>query len=128
MAGSAELPGADPGPVPPYAELHCISSYSFLRGAAQPEELVARAAELGYSGLAITDECTLSGVVKAHLAAAAHREQSGKPFHLVIGTEVRVTDGPRLVLLATHRPAYESISGLITLARRRTDKDASGQN
>ena len=46
-----------------YAELHCLSNFSFLRGASHPEELVARAAHLGYRALAITDECSLSGVV-----------------------------------------------------------------
>ena len=53
----------------PHAELHCLSCYSFLRGASHPQELVARAAQLGYSALAITDECSLAGAVKAHVAA-----------------------------------------------------------
>ena len=52
-----------------YAELHCLSNFSFLRGASHPEELVARAAELGYTALAITDECSVAGAVRAHLAA-----------------------------------------------------------
>ena len=55
----------------PYAELHCLSNYSFLRGASHPEELVERAAACGYSALAITDECSLAGVVKAHVAPSA---------------------------------------------------------
>ena len=54
---------------PPYAELHCISNFSFLRGASFPEELVKRADELGYDALAITDECSLSGVVRAYRVA-----------------------------------------------------------
>jgi error-prone DNA polymerase len=54
--------------VPAYAELHCVSNYSFLRGASDPEELVERAARLGYAALAITDECSVAGVVRAHLA------------------------------------------------------------
>ena len=54
---------------PAYAELHCVSNFSFLRGASHPEELVARAAHLGYTALAITDECSLAGVVRAHLEA-----------------------------------------------------------
>ena len=51
-----------------YAELHCISNFSFLRGASHPEELVARALELGYTGLALTDECSFAGSARAHLA------------------------------------------------------------
>ena len=54
---------------PPYAELHCLSNFSFLRGASHPEELVERAQALGYAALALTDECSVAGVVRAHLAA-----------------------------------------------------------
>ncbi|MGH8480692.1 MAG: PHP domain-containing protein, partial [Gammaproteobacteria bacterium] len=54
---------------PPYAELHCLSNFTFLRGASHPEELVARAHALGYEALALTDECSLAGVVRAHVAA-----------------------------------------------------------
>ncbi len=65
--------------LPAYAELHCLSNFSFLRGASHPEELVERAAALGYAALAITDECSVSGAVRAHLAAkdadSAHRRQ-----------------------------------------------------
>ena len=53
-----------------YAELHCLSCYSFLRAASHPHELVERAAALGYSALAVTDECSLAGIVKAHVAAS----------------------------------------------------------
>jgi error-prone DNA polymerase len=82
---------------PPYAELHCLSNFTFLRGASHPEELVARAHALGYEALALTDECSLAGVVRAHVAA----KTCG--LALLIGTEVRITDGPTLVLLATDR-------------------------
>ncbi|CAM8640282.1 error-prone DNA polymerase [Comamonadaceae bacterium] len=53
-------------PPPAYAELHCLSNFSFQRGASQPEELVERAHRLGYAALAITDECSVAGVVRAH--------------------------------------------------------------
>ena len=53
--------------LPGYAELHCRSNFSFLRGASHPEELVGRAHALGYAALAITDECSLAGVVRAHV-------------------------------------------------------------
>ena len=79
--------------LPPYAELHCLSNFSFLRGASHPEELVERAQALGYAALAITDECSLAGVVRAHLAA----KDAGLP--LVIGSEFTLADGLKLVLL-----------------------------
>jgi error-prone DNA polymerase len=69
---------------PSYAELHCLTNFSFLRGASHPEELVERAARLGYSALAITDECSLAGVVRAHVAAKEHG------LKLIVGTEVEV--------------------------------------
>ena len=56
-----------------YAELHCLSNFTFLRGASHPEELVKRAQELGYRALALTDECSLAGVVRAHVAAQQHQ-------------------------------------------------------
>ncbi len=102
--------------LPLYAELHCISNYSFLRGASFPEELVERAAGLRYHALAITDECSLAGVVRAHLAAKEH----GIP--LIIGSEFVLQDGMRLVLLATDRASYGRLSHLITLARRKAEK------
>jgi error-prone DNA polymerase len=110
-------------PLPDYAELHCVSNFSFLRGASHPEELVERAAALGYTALAITDECSLAGVVRAHVAARACG------LHLVIGTEVQLTtaDGApdaKLVLLATDRESYGNLSEFITLARMRADKGA----
>ena len=52
-----------------YAELHCLSNFSFLRGASHPEELVERAVALGYAALALTDECSIAGLVRAHVAA-----------------------------------------------------------
>jgi error-prone DNA polymerase len=68
--------------LPAYAELHCLTNFSFLRGASHPEELVERAQALGYAALAVTDECSLSGAMRAH----RRRESAGLP--LVIGTEV----------------------------------------
>jgi error-prone DNA polymerase len=102
--------------LPPYAELHCISNYSFLRGASFPEELAERAAHLKYRALAITDECSLSGVVRAHVAAKEHQ------LHLIIGSEFQLTDHTRFVLLATNRKAYGQLSHLITVARRKAPK------
>ena len=100
----------------PYAELHCLSNYSFLRGASHPHELVERAAGLGYTALAITDECSLAGVVKAHVAA---RELG---IQLLIGSEFILEEGIKLVALAPSRTAYSELSGLISMARRRSPK------
>jgi len=113
---TAFSPEAVYSPLPAYAELHCLSNFTFLRGASHPEELVKRAAGLGYSALAVTDECSLAGAVRAHVAA----KDIGLP--LVIGSEIRLQDGPRLVLLATDREGYGNLSELITRGRRRTKK------
>src|SRR4030095_134459 len=100
----------------PYAELHCISNFTFLRGASHPEELVERAQELGYAALAITDECSLAGAVRAHVEAKLQR------FPLIIGSEFRLDDGLRFVLLATDRASYGNLAALITLGRRNAVK------
>ncbi len=108
--------------LPPYAELHCRSNFSFLTGASHPEELIERAATLGYGALAITDECSLAGVVRAHAEAKAQN------LHLVIGSEIRLTvptsgtPHARLVLLAQSRRGYGNLSHWITVARRRAEK------
>ncbi len=112
----ASSPDAHPNTQPAYAELHCISNFTFLRGASHPEELVRRAAELGYQALALTDECSLAGVVRAHVAA----KETG--LKLIIGAEFGPTDGPHLVLLATDREGYGNLSELITRVRRAADK------
>lgn len=103
-----------------YAELHCLSCYSFLRGASHPHELVERAAQLGYSALAITDECSLAGVVKAHVATREVAAASG--LKLIIGSELMLEEGVRLVALVPNRAAYSELSGLISMARRRSPK------
>ncbi len=99
-----------------YAELHCISNFTFLRGASHPEELVQRAAELGYRALAITDECSVAGVVRAYVAA---RELDLK---LIIGSEFCLHDGLRLVLLVQNQRAYAQLCRLITRGRRAAAK------
>jgi DNA-directed DNA polymerase III PolC len=99
-----------------YAELHTLSNFSFLRGASQPEELIAQAKSLGYRGLALTDECSLAGVVRAHIAAKEHE------LPLIIGTELNCGDELKLVVLATDRASYGAMSRLISKARRSTRK------
>ncbi|MEX1165646.1 MAG: PHP domain-containing protein, partial [Hydrogenophaga sp.] len=73
-----------PPSIPLYAELRCLSNFSFLRGASRPEELVERAKALDYTALALTDECSLAGIVRAHVAA---KEQLLK---LLIGSQFKV--------------------------------------
>jgi error-prone DNA polymerase len=103
-----------------YAELHCLSNFSFLRGASHPAELIERACDLGYQALALTDECSLSGIVRAHEAARAL--PAARTLKLLVGAEFRTEDGLKLVLLAPQQSAYAQLCRLITLARRRADK------
>jgi len=103
-----------------YAELHCLSNFSFLRGASHPAELVTRAHELGYRALALTDECSLAGVVRAHEALRAL--PAGSRCQLIIGAEFQCRSGPRLVLLAPEQRGYAELCRLITRARRRAAK------
>ena len=126
--------------LPGYAELHCRSNFSFLTGASFPGELVARAAELGYAAIAITDECSVAGIVRAHEEYRKHRQAAeaamqaiGLPamharfVRLIVGSVFDVqgeggTPGCRLVLLARNRAGYGDLGELITLARLRCAK------
>src|SRR5678816_3544698 len=113
-----------PMSLPAYAELHCRSNFTFLTGASHPEELIERAAQLGYSALAITDECSVAGVVRAHVEAKARQ------LHLIVGSEMRLVlpgsgePHARLVLLAQTRRGYANLAHWITVARRRVQKGA----
>jgi error-prone DNA polymerase len=107
--------------LPAYAELFCFSNFTFLHGASHAEELSERAAQLGYSALAVTDECSLAGVVRAHVAA----KEAKLPF--IVGSYFRLVnaDGSPafgLILLARNREGYGNLSELITLARTRAPK------
>ena len=106
--------------VPRYAELRCHSCFSFLEGASHPEELVARAAELGLSALALTDVNGLYGIVRAH------GEAKRRGFPLVVGAELVVTGltpgrPARLVLLAQDREGYAGLCQLVTRAHGAED-------
>ncbi|NYT61140.1 error-prone DNA polymerase [Alcaligenaceae bacterium] len=98
-----------------YAELDCISNYSFLKGASHPEELVQRAASLGYQALALSDECSLAGVVRAHIQA----KQQG--IKLIIGSRFNL-GGMQTIVLARNDKGYGDLSELITMARRHSKK------
>ena len=113
-------------PPPAYAELHCLTNFSFQRGASQPSELVERAAKLGYSALAITDECSVAGVVRAHEQA----RQSG--LKLLLGAEFAVpfaasnlasgNSGFTAVVLAHNLNGWGNLCTFITAARRAAPK------
>ncbi|MFM2088344.1 MAG: hypothetical protein RLZZ237_3213 [Pseudomonadota bacterium] len=107
--------------LPDYAELFCLSNFSFLHGASHAQELVARAVQLGYQALAITDECSLAGVVRAHATA----KRAG--FPLIIGAHFHLTQtdgspGLSLLALVQDREGYGNLSELITMARTRAAK------
>ncbi|HET7780032.1 MAG TPA: PHP domain-containing protein, partial [Rudaea sp.] len=99
-----------------YAELHCLSNFSFQRGASSAQELFERAKKLGYAALAITDECSLSGIVRAFEAS------NDTGVALIVGTEIQLADGPKLVVLAADHDGYSDICQLITTGRRRSAK------
>ncbi|RTE86767.1 MULTISPECIES: error-prone DNA polymerase [Gammaproteobacteria] len=99
-----------------YAELYCLSHYSFLRGASSPEQLVKQAESLGYQALAITDECSVAGAVKAWQAA------KHSSIKVIIGSEFRTQSLGRWVLLCQNREGYAQLSAFITKCRRAAEK------
>jgi len=103
-------------PLPDYAELHCLSAFSFQRGASVAIELFERAKALGYHALAITDDGSLAGIVRA---LQASRKTDMK---LIVGSEVQLDDGPKLVLLVASQAGYTRLCQLLTLARQRAPK------
>lgn len=104
-----------------FAELLCTSNFSFLRSASHPEDMVAQAAQLGYTALAITDECSLAGIVRAHVAAKEHK------IHLLVGAQFVFSAsspfaGLRVALIVKNETGYKHLCRLITQARMRAQK------
>jgi len=99
-----------------YVELHCRSNFSFLEAASHPDELVQRASELGYAGIAITDRESIAGVVRGHAPA----KELGLQY--IVGAEVHPLDGPPMVLWPTDRAAYGRLCRLLSLGRMRCEK------
>jgi error-prone DNA polymerase len=99
-----------------YAELHCKTNFSFLEGASHPDELVNRSTMLGYAGLAITDQSSVAGVVRAHVAA----KKTGQK--LVIGAEITMADAGAVLLWAMNREGYGRLCRLLTRGRRQAPK------
>lgn len=102
--------------LPAYAELHCLSDFSFLRGASSAEDLFARAVRCGYAALAVTDECSLAGIVRALEASRATE------LPLVVGSEFTLTCGTKFVLLVETHAGYARLCEIITTARRAAPK------
>ncbi|MEM1330114.1 MAG: error-prone DNA polymerase [Planctomycetota bacterium] len=100
----------------PYAELAVTSNFTFLTGASHPEELVERAAGLGYRAAAIADTNTLAGVVRAHVAA----KSAGIP--LAVGCRLVLSDAPPVLAYPTDLPSYARLCRLLTLGKRRAPK------
>jgi error-prone DNA polymerase len=104
-----------------YAELICVSNFTFLTGASHPQELVARAAELGYRAIALSDECSMAGVVRAWEEAQRCAER-GQPIEFIPGSLFRLANGSRLVLLPEDAAGYAQLCTLITRGRRKARK------
>ncbi|SCX46011.1 error-prone DNA polymerase [Variovorax sp. EL159] len=117
--------------LPDYAELHCLTNFSFQRGASMPEDMVERAYHLGYSALAITDECSVAGIVRAHVALRDlpakldeyERENPDEPpiprhpdFRLLFGSEFRF-ERFKLVVIANDTEGWGNLCEFITVAR-----------
>ena len=101
---------------PAYAELQTLSNFSFLQSASHPEELVQQAAALGYHALAITDECSFAGIVRAY----AEAQKCG--LKMLYGSQFITVEGMAVVVLAMDQQGYAQLSALITQARRRAEK------
>src|SRR5712671_185670 len=101
-----------------YAELQVTTNFSFLRGAAHPDELVLTAAALGHRAIAITDRNSFAGIVRAHHAA----KEVG--IRLVVGCRLDLRDGTSLLAFPEDRAAYGRLTRLLTLGKRRAPKGA----
>jgi len=101
-----------------YAELFCQSNFSFLVGASHPEELLQQANFLGYRAIAITDECSVAGVIRAYSEIKKHQLN----IQLIVGSFFRLDDELELILICPNRRAYAELCRIITNARRRSEK------
>ncbi|PML53844.1 error-prone DNA polymerase [Vibrio lentus] len=101
-----------------YSELFCQSNYSFLEGASHAEELVLQADFLRYKALAVTDECSVAGVVKVHSAIKQHKLS----LKQIVGSMFWLNEECQVVLLCPNRKAYAELCRIITNARRRSSK------
>ncbi|TKF71295.1 DNA polymerase III subunit alpha [Vibrio sp. F13] len=101
-----------------YSELFCQSNYSFLEGASHAEELVLQADFLRYKALAVTDECSVAGIVKVHSAIKQHKLS----LKQIVGSMFWLNEECQVVLICPNRQAYAELCRIITNARRRSSK------
>src|ERR1044071_4903830 len=97
-----------------YVELHAHSAYSFLDGASLPEELAARAAELGHKALALTDHDGIYGSLEFAYAAKAFGVRP------ITGAEVTLDEGSHVTLLVESAQGYANLCRLLTAAHAHT--------
>ncbi|MCK8081831.1 error-prone DNA polymerase [Vibrio sp. 1CM24A] len=101
-----------------YSELFCQSNYSFLEGASHAEELVLQADFLRYKALAVTDECSVAGIVKVHSAIKQHKLS----LKQIVGSMFWLNEECQVILICPNRQAYAELCRIITNARRRSSK------
>src|ERR1700761_2322852 len=100
-----------------YAELQVTSNFSFRLGGSHPEELVDKAADLGYSAIALTDRNTFAGVVRAYVVA------KDRGIKFIPAVRLDLLDGPSLLAYPTDQAAYSRLSSLLTLGNLRAEKE-----
>ena len=101
-----------------HAVLGCYSNFTFLKGASHPDEMVAKAATLGWAAIGIADVNSLAGIVRAHVAARDHQ------IRLIVGARLRPVDGPDILVHPLDRAGYEGLSMLLSEANMRGSKAA----
>ncbi len=107
---------------PRFAELSAMTNFSFLRGASHPEEMVARAAELGLAGVGIADRNTLAGVVRAHVFARENKAAVADT-RVVPGARLAFVDGtPDVLAYPKDRAAYGRLCRILTAGNLRAPK------
>jgi error-prone DNA polymerase len=127
----APLPCSPSDPLGAYTELHALSNFSFQRGASHPAELVVQAYRLGYRGLALTDECSVAGVARAHLALQdyeamlaqaeqAHGQTYRRPFQFLPGSMFALPQA-ELVVLPHDLVGWGQLCERISQARRHAE-------
>ncbi|MFL0798887.1 MAG: error-prone DNA polymerase [Agarilytica sp.] len=99
-----------------YSHLYTLTNHSFLKSASHPQEMIQRAHKLNYSAIAITDECSLAGIVKAY------QEAKAAGIKLIVGSTFTLSNTLKIIVIAPTQSAYAELSGFITLTRRRADK------
>jgi len=101
-----------------HAVLGCYSNFTFLKGASHPDEMVVKAATLGWAAIGIADVNSLAGIVRAHVAARDHQ------IRLIVGARLRPVDGPDILAHPLDRAGYEGLSMLLSEANMRGSKAA----